>query len=98
MKSKRISLTIQDKCTFDILRMIAHNKEQSVSKVVNDLIEEALAIYEDAYWAKKLDERLEETKGEKMIPHDQLWKDLGVDGFRSHEMKVLSCIQHPVFF
>ena len=68
---KRINLTVDDK-TYSVLEVLSGKRQQKISAVCLDFIQQALELEEDIYFSNLADERL--SKKQKRIPHDKAWK------------------------
>lgn len=60
------------------VRKLAKVEGLSISMKLRDLVREAYESYEDRYWSKEGAKRLKKAKVGKMIPHDELWKKVGL--------------------
>lgn len=67
----RINISVS-KTTRDILRALAKRDETPVASKVVDLLEEAIELEEDRYFAKIAEERLRNNKG-KWLTHEEIW-------------------------
>ncbi|MFZ2719694.1 MAG: toxin-antitoxin system, antitoxin component [Minisyncoccia bacterium] len=67
----RINISVS-KTTRDILRALAKRDETPVASKVVDLLEEAIELEEDRYFAKIAEERLRNHKG-KWLTHEEVW-------------------------
>ena len=69
-EKKRINLTVDDR-TYRALQRLSAKRTESVSSVSLSLIEQALELQEDFYFARIADERLEGK--DKRVSHDEVW-------------------------
>ncbi len=53
-------------------------KHQSISSIIQELINEAIELREDFYWSKVANEAEKRAKGQPTIPAEVLWKELGL--------------------
>ena len=67
---KRINITVDDE-TYAELERLSASREQSLSRLSLDLIEEALELQEDRWFGRLADERL--TRGEERVSHEDAW-------------------------
>lgn len=67
----RINISVS-KTTRDILRALAKRDEKPVASKVVDLLEDAIELEEDKYFAKIAEERLHKHKG-KWLTHEEVW-------------------------
>ncbi len=67
---KRINITIDDD-VYTALVELSEKRAKSISSVSLSLIETALELQEDRYFARIADERLE--KKEKRVAHSKAW-------------------------
>lgn len=67
----RINISVS-KSTRDILRALAKRDELPVASKAVDLIEQALEIEEDRYFAAIAEQRLKEHKG-RWLTHEEVW-------------------------
>jgi predicted DNA-binding protein len=67
---KRINITVDDD-TYSELQRLSANREQSLSRLSLDLIEQALELREDRWFGELADERL--SRGEKRMEHQDAW-------------------------
>lgn len=67
---KRINITVDDE-TYTQLERLSVSREQSLSRLSLDLIEEALELQEDRWFGRLADERLE--RGEERVAHEDAW-------------------------
>ena len=67
---KRINVTVDDR-TYDALRKLSGRREQPISAVSLELIQEALERQEDIYFSKVADERL--GKKQRRVSHEDAW-------------------------
>jgi hypothetical protein len=56
------------------LKELARRDDVSVSMKARDLLKEAVADDEDAFWAKAASEREETFSAEKALSHKRVWK------------------------
>ena len=68
---KRINITIDDP-TYRLLEKLSETRNQSISGVGLELIDQALEYQEDLHFSRIADKRL--AKNEKRLPHDKVWK------------------------
>ena len=68
---KRINLTVDDK-TYSVLKSLSGKKQQKVSTVSLDLIQQALELQEDIYFSKVADKRL--SQKQKRVSHNKAWR------------------------
>lgn len=68
---KRINITVDDP-TYGLLEELSEARNQSISGVGLDLIDQALEYQEDLYFSRIADKRL--SKKEKRLSHDKVWK------------------------
>ena len=67
---KRINISVDDTFYKEIERLKVIKQASSLSAVVVELVQEALEIQEDLYFAKLSDERSDEST----LTHDEMWK------------------------
>lgn len=60
------------------VRRLAKVEGLSVSMKLRDLVREAYENYEDRYWSRAADKSAKKLKTEKLIPHDEFWKKVGL--------------------
>lgn len=60
------------------VRKLAKVEGLSISMKLRDLVREAYESYEDRYWSKEGAKRLKKLKPDKLIPHDEFWKKVGL--------------------
>lgn len=60
------------------VRRLAKIEGLSVSMKLRDLVREAYESYEDRYWSRAGAKCLKSLKPEKLIPHDEFWKKVGL--------------------
>ncbi len=72
-KKKRLNLTLP-KHVAVYLKQISMHEEVSQSQKAVELIEQAIELTEDMYFAKIADERRKNSKG--YISHEEFWKGL----------------------
>ena len=68
---KRINLTVDDKI-YSVLETLSDKRQQKISTVSLNLIQQALELQEDIYFSKVADERL--SQKQKRVSHDKAWK------------------------
>jgi hypothetical protein len=68
---KRINITVDDP-TYHILEELSESRNQSISGVGLELIDQALEYQEDLHFSRIADKRL--SKKEKRLSHDKVWK------------------------
>ena len=67
---KRINLTVDDKI-YSLLKILSSKRQQKISTVSLDLIQQALELQEDIYFSKVADKRL--SQKQKRVSHDKAW-------------------------
>lgn len=67
---KRINLTVDDK-TYLMLKTLSGRRQQKISTVSLDLIQQALELQEDIYFSKVADKRL--SQKQKRVSHSKAW-------------------------
>ncbi len=68
---KRVNLTVDHK-TYSALKKLSGNKQQKISTLSLNLIQQALELQEDMYFSKIADKRL--SQKQKRISHDKAWR------------------------
>jgi hypothetical protein len=72
-KNPRVNVVMEES-TYRILKDIAGREKVSLSSKARDLIKEAIAEYEDAFWSEKAAERERTFSRRKALRHQSLWK------------------------
>lgn len=72
-KNPRVNVVMEDSLYWT-LKELARRDDVSVSMKARDLLKEAVADDEDAFWAKAASEREETFSAEKALPHKRVWK------------------------
>ncbi len=73
-KNPRVNVVMEDSVLY-ALKKLARRDGVSVSLKARDLLREALADEEDAFWAAAAAERETSFSVEKAIPHKKLWNN-----------------------
>ena len=76
-KHKRINVSFKPK-TVQALTRLSKKREESLSHVAQELVEEALELREDVYLSKLAEESEKRAKGKPSVSADKLWKELGL--------------------
>lgn len=73
-------VSIKDVEDYQSVLAIAEHKKQSISRVIADLIHEALEMErEDMYWSKIAMEAEKRDEGKPAIPAEEVWKKMNLD-------------------
>jgi len=76
-KNERYMVTVNSE-TAHTLRAHSKYKNISISKVIGNLINEALEIEEDMYWSKIAEEAEKKAEGKPLISAEEVWKKCGL--------------------
>lgn len=71
-KQPRLNVVLEPG-SFRSIEQLAARDGVSLSMKARDLIREALELHEDAYWARRADERMRNFKIEKALTDEQVW-------------------------
>ena len=71
-KHPRLSIVLEPQ-VYQSVKQLAKRDGVSLSLKARDLIRDALELYEDAYWAKKADERAATFDRSKALTHEHVW-------------------------
>lgn len=71
-KLPRLNVVIEPQVYRTILKL-SKREGLSMSLIARDLLREALAMYEDTYWAKRAEEREATFLRRKALTHRQIW-------------------------
>ena len=71
-KLPRVNVVLEPKVYQAVVRL-SKKEGLSLSLIARDLIREALAIYEDAYWAKEAEGRELSLLHKKPVSHKEVW-------------------------
>jgi len=71
-KLPRLNVVLEPHIYKAIVRL-SKKEGLSLSLLARDLIREALAIYEDQFWAKEADKRAKSLKAMRSLSHNQVW-------------------------
>lgn len=69
-RKRRINITVDDE-TYNELEQLSASREQSLSRLSLDLIEQALELQEERWFGELADERL--SRNEKRVAHQDAW-------------------------
>lgn len=69
----RLNVVLEPPLYFSI-KKLAEREKVSCSLKARDLIREALELYEDSYWLKKVEEREKSFDRTKALVHNEVWK------------------------
>jgi len=72
-KLPRLNVVLEPYVYRAILRL-SKKERLSMSLIARDLLREALAIYEDSFWAKEAEAREATFIKEKAMPHEKVWR------------------------
>ena len=64
---------VMEPCIFQAIRRLSKRQGLSMSLIARDLLLEALAIYEDSFWAQEAEAREKTFLRSKALRHDQAW-------------------------
>ena len=71
-KLPRLNVVMEPAVYYSIAKL-AKKEKLSLSLIARDLLREALAIYEDSYWAKEAEAREATFIRKKALSHKQVW-------------------------
>lgn len=71
-KQPRLNVVLEPR-SFRSIEHLAARDGVSLSMKARDLIHEALELHEDAYWARRADERMKHFKIEGALTDEQVW-------------------------
>ena len=71
-KLPRLNVVLEPHIYKAIIRL-SKKEGLSLSLLARDLIREALAIYEDKFWAKEAEKREKSLKRGRGLSHNQIW-------------------------
>ena len=71
-KQPRLNVVLEPG-SFRSIEQLAARDGVSLSMKARDLIHEALELHEDAYWARRADERMKSFKIEEALTDEQVW-------------------------
>jgi len=72
-KNPRLNVVVEPP-VYSSIRRLAEKDGVSLSLKARDLIKEALEIYEDKYWLKRLEKREKTFERRSAQTHNQVWK------------------------
>jgi len=72
-KNPRINVVMEESL-YESVKRLARRDNTSISKRARDLIKEAIADTEDAYWTEVAGEREKTFSEKKALSHRKLWK------------------------
>ena len=72
-KNSRINVVLE-KSVYSLIEKIAKERGLSLSRVIRNLIREALEIHEDTVLAHVAEEQEATLAGKKTLTHDEVWK------------------------
>jgi len=67
-------ITVLEKPLYERIKQAARAEGVSLSAKVRDLLREAMALEEDAYWVAEGEKRLATFDRSKALTHEQVWK------------------------
>jgi hypothetical protein len=71
-KNPRINVVMEES-VYQGVKRLARRDGTSISTAARDLIKEALADLEDAFWTEAAEEREKSYSAKKAISHEKLW-------------------------
>jgi len=72
-KNPRVNVVMEESL-YESLKRLAQREKTSMSTTARDLIREAIADTEDAYWTEVAEEREKTFAVKKALSHKKLWK------------------------
>jgi len=72
-KLPRLNVVMEPYVYKAILRL-SKKEKLSLSLIARDLLREALAIYEDAFWATEAEQRETTFVRKKALKHEEIWR------------------------
>jgi hypothetical protein len=72
-KLPRLNVVLEP-AVYNIIARLSKKQGLSMSLLARDLLREALAIYEDSFWAKQAEGREKTLRKQKAVSHQNVWK------------------------